>query len=223
MTALNRCLLVLFLAAPGLAWAAEPAALVEDISGKSAGVQFMDYVSPGRAIRLAAGDTLVLSYLKSCRRETITGGVVTVGTEESAITGGKVEAEKVDCDPGKLNLTTAQAAKSGTMVFRSTPGRPALPAAEVTLHGLSPMLDLPGGGKVSFERLDQAGGLEFDVGAADLVRGSFYDLARHQKALAAGGLYRVKAGGREVVVKVSPQAKPGAVPLVSRLLRLAAT
>ena len=134
------------------ALAADPAALVEDVTGASAGVQFMDYVAPGRAIKLAKGDTLVLSYLKSCRRESITGGVVTVGAEQSMVVDGKVEIEKVDCDPGKLNLTTAQAAKSGTMVFRSVPGKAAaLPAAEITLYGLSPVLELAGAGKVSFE------------------------------------------------------------------------
>ena len=204
------------------ALAADPAALVEDVTGASAGVQFMDYVAPGRAIKLAKGDTLVLSYLKSCRRESITGGVVTVGAEQSMVVDGKVEIEKVDCDPGKLNLTTAQAAKSGTMVFRSVPGKAAaLPAAEITLYGLSPVLELAGAGKVSFERLDQSGErIELDVAAADLVRGSFYDLAKRQKALTAGGLYRVRAGTREVVIRVSPQATPNA-PLVSRLLRLA--
>lgn len=210
------------LAGSSAALAADPAALVEDVTSKSAGVQFMDYVVPGRAIRLAPGDTLVLSYLKSCRRETITGGTVTVGDERSTVAEGKVEAEKVDCDAGKLNLTTAQAAKSGTMVFRSAPGK--LPPADVVLYGLSPVLELPGGGKISFERLDRTADLiEFEIAAADLVRGSFYDLAKRQLAFAAGGLYRVRAGAHERVVRISAQAQPGATPLVGRLLRLAPT
>lgn len=50
----------------------------------------MDYVEPGQVIRLGAADGLVLGYLKSCWRETITGGTVTVGTEQSQVAGGEV-------------------------------------------------------------------------------------------------------------------------------------
>jgi hypothetical protein len=54
--------------------AQNPAALVEDVTAKNAGVDFMDYVSAGKKIKLAAGEVLVLGYLNSCIRETITGG-----------------------------------------------------------------------------------------------------------------------------------------------------
>jgi hypothetical protein len=66
-------------------------ALVEDVNSKSAGVQSMDYVAAGKQIRLGNQDTLVLSYLKSCWRETIAGGTVTVGAEQSDVAGGHVE------------------------------------------------------------------------------------------------------------------------------------
>ena len=39
-------------------------------------VEFMDYVGTGQVIKLAPRDVLVLSYLKSCEHETITGGTV---------------------------------------------------------------------------------------------------------------------------------------------------
>src|SRR6516225_7486870 len=48
-------------------------ALVEDVSGHPAGAQLMDYVEPGQVIRLDPGDRIVLGYLRSCVRETITG------------------------------------------------------------------------------------------------------------------------------------------------------
>jgi hypothetical protein len=47
-----------------------PVALVEEVSGAPAGVEFMDYVETGKTLELARGG-IVLSYLNSCVRETI--------------------------------------------------------------------------------------------------------------------------------------------------------
>lgn len=212
-----------FVLSAAAAHADEPAAMVEDATAGIKGVEFMDYLPAGRIIELAPSDTLVLSYLSSCWRETIAGGTVTVGVQESRVAGGKVQREKVACD-GKLQLTSEQAAKSGTMVFRSAPRPNALPVAEVTLYGLSPLVELKGGGKVTIERLDRAGErLELDLPAAQLQRGAYYDLAKSSQALAPGGLYRATAGARQVVFKVDPHATGGQGPLVGRLLRLSAS
>src|SRR5262245_10264646 len=88
-----------------LAWAQAPVAVVEDVSGKVAGVEFMDYVAAGKVIKLGARDTLVLGYLKSCWRETITAGIVTIGSEQSEVQNGKVERTRVKCDGGQMNLS----------------------------------------------------------------------------------------------------------------------
>src|ERR1700732_5084497 len=40
-----------------------PTALVEDVKGATAGIEFMDYVGSGQMIKLEPGDVLVLSYL----------------------------------------------------------------------------------------------------------------------------------------------------------------
>ena len=61
-----------------------PTALVEDVKSATAGVEFMDYVGNGQVIKLGPGDVLVLSYLKSCEHETITGGTVAVGRRSAA-------------------------------------------------------------------------------------------------------------------------------------------
>src|ERR1700689_5751805 len=74
-----------------------PTALVEDIKSTTADVEFMDYVGAGQVIKLRPSDLLVLSYLKSCEHETITGGTVTVGTDRSEVDGGKVARTKVAC------------------------------------------------------------------------------------------------------------------------------
>jgi hypothetical protein len=117
--------LAVFLALAGLgvgrAAAAEPVALVEDVSGTAGGVEFMDYLAAGREIQLHAQDRLVLDYLRSCWRETITGGTVTVGAEQSVVKGGTVSRDKVECDGGKMRLSADQAAKSGVVVFRAPP------------------------------------------------------------------------------------------------------
>ena len=43
-------------------------------------------------IKLGPRDTIVLGYLKSCWRETITGGTVTVGAEQSEVKAARSSA-----------------------------------------------------------------------------------------------------------------------------------
>src|SRR5262245_55871562 len=106
-----------FFAATG-AWAKAPAplvpiALVEDVASTTAEVEFMDYVGTGQIIKLAPKDVLVLSYLKSCTHETITGGTVRIGSEQSDVEGGKISRTKVKCNGGNMRLASAEANASG--------------------------------------------------------------------------------------------------------------
>ena len=101
------CLGLLALASP--AAAESPVAVVEDVKGKVTGAEFMDYVTPKAVIKIGDGGSVILSYLKSCRRETISGaGTVIVGTEESAVHLADVKAEKTNCDPNQANATTRE-------------------------------------------------------------------------------------------------------------------
>jgi hypothetical protein len=112
--------LVAWLICTGPVLAAGPvAALVEDVSGGSAGVEAMDYVEAGKVIRLAPQDSIVLSYLYSCVRERIEGGVITIGRERSEVLSGKVERNLATCDTGRIRLTAEIASQSAGMVFRS--------------------------------------------------------------------------------------------------------
>jgi hypothetical protein len=206
--------------------AQSPAAVVEEIQGSVPGVQFMDYVDPGQVIRLGAHDRIVLGYLKSCWRETISGGTVTVGPEQSEVAGGEVARTKVACEGGKMMLSAELAGKSGAMVFRQAP-KPqavaAVPHPEFTLYGLSPVFEVRPPGKIVIERLDQPGERhEIVVTEQQLVRGAFLDLAKFGVALAPGGIYRAKLAEQQIVFKIDPDAKPGDVPLVGRLARLQA-
>jgi hypothetical protein len=89
-------------AVSGLASAPLQVALVEEVTGHPVGAQFMDYVEPGKIIRLGPRDKVVLGYVRSCIRETIVGGIVTVGTEQSDVQSGKLERSKVPCDGDRM-------------------------------------------------------------------------------------------------------------------------
>ena len=60
--------------------AQSPVAVVEEIQGKVTGAEFMDYVVPGQVIKIGPTGSIVLSYLKTCRRETISGIGTVIGT-----------------------------------------------------------------------------------------------------------------------------------------------
>jgi hypothetical protein len=198
--------------------ASDPSALVEDVRGKVAGIESMDYVASGRVLKLAAGDKLVLGYLRSCWRETITGGVVKIGDEQSEVTGGKVERARIECDGGRLRLSTDQAARSGTMVWRRADS-PTSP--QMTIYGTAPLIEIGAPGRLRIERVDrQDSAIEFDVASNQLLRGRIVDLARTPHRLESGGTYRATFGGRSLVFRVDPKAKADGVPAIGRLMRL---
>jgi hypothetical protein len=200
-----------------------PVAVVEAVKGKVAGVEFMDYVAPGNKIELGAKGSIVLSYMKSCRREIITGGTVTVGTEQSTVDHGKVERTVVDCDADHIQLTAREASQSAATVFRSmAPTQQAASTPQITLYGRSPVVETNGPGTLVIERLDQPGERhEVTLSNKLLNRGRFYDFAKAHKALTPGATYRASLGGLTVVFKVDAKAKPGSTPIIGRLLRFA--
>jgi hypothetical protein len=205
-------------------FAQSPAAIVEDVKGKVTGAEFMDYVVPGAVIKLGAEGVVVLGYMSSCVRETIKGGVAIVGTDESRTSLGEVTREKVDCTGTRAQLSPSQATQSAATTFRSLdPSKQAAATASAApvIYGLSPVIELKKPGKVVIERTDRPGEkIEADVSAKMLVKGKFYDLAAAGKALAAGGTYVATAGSQRTEFRVDPTARPGAAPIVGRLVRL---
>jgi len=215
---LAACIVALAAFAASAARAEQPVALVEDVTGPAPGIEPMDYLSSGHIVRLGKDSVLVLGYLKSCLRETITGGEVTVGENQSAVSGGKVVRRKVECDGGRMRLTREQAGASGVVAFR-VPGGP-LPVPQVTLYGTAPAFDMPAG-RLTVERLDAtADAIRLEVTEESLSRGRIYDFAAHHRTLAPGGLYRASLGDRSVVFRIDPTAKPGRIALISRMLSL---
>ena len=73
----------------------------------------------GKVIRLRPKESIVLGYLRSCWHETITGGTVIVGAEQSDVQGGKVVRRKVMCDGGKIALTPGRRTRAPDRVFGS--------------------------------------------------------------------------------------------------------
>jgi hypothetical protein len=88
-------------ATAGVLICAAPALGQEDARGSPTDVEFMDYVSVGKVIRLGPSQSVVLGYLTSCWREIIAGGTVTVGHGQSEVQGGSVTRTKVTCDGGR--------------------------------------------------------------------------------------------------------------------------
>ncbi|NOJ38820.1 hypothetical protein [Bradyrhizobium australiense] len=215
------CLGLLALASP--AAADSPAAVVEDVQGKVTGAEFMDYVTPKAVIKIGDGGSIILSYLKSCRRETISGaGTVVVGTEESAVHLAEVKAEKTNCDSNQANVTTRETSGVAATVLRSVDNNKAVsfPQPQLTLYGASPLVEAKGRGKLIIRRLDVAGERQqIDLGGTQL-KGRFVDFASENVALAPGGLYAASFKSSQIVFRVDAQAKPGATPIVGRLLRL---
>jgi hypothetical protein len=214
------CLGLLALASP--AAADSPVAVVEDVQGKVTGAEFMDYVTPKAVIKIGDGGSVILSYLKSCRRETISGaGTVVVGTEESAVHLAEVKAEKTNCDPNQANVTTRETSGVAATVLRSVDSsKAAAPEQQLTLYGASPLVEAKGRGKLVIRRLDVPGERqEISLGGTQL-KGRFLDFARENVALVPGGLYAATFKSSRIVFRVDPQARPGATPVVGRLLRM---
>jgi hypothetical protein len=212
------------LAAGTQAWAHAPApliptALVEDVKSATADIEFMDYVGNGEVIRLAPGDVLVLSYLKSCEHETITGGTVVVGAERSDVKDGQIVRAKVPCDGGKIRLSSELASKSAASAFR-------LQSADIqpTLYARTPLVQLPkvlpsDNRTLLIVRTDRPG-KRYELKIDDTVAAAgFYDLAKVNISLARGAIYDASIGGRKVTFQIDAKAKSGPAPIVSRLLR----
>ena len=205
----------------GLAAAQVPVAVVEDVQGKVTGAEFMDYVAPGKVIKLGPAGMVVLGYMKSCRRETITGvGTVIVGAEESMVHLGDVKASTVQCDSNHSQLIDREVGESAATVVRGMDKKNAT-APTFTIYGLSPVVETTGRGKLVVERLDVKGErYDVDLAAASMVRGKFYDFAKTGTALRPGGVYAASLGSRRAVFLVARGVDPGSTPIIGRLVRL---
>jgi len=212
-----------FLGPVASATAQVPVAIVEDAQGKVEGAEFMDYVVPGKVIKLGPKATIVLGYMSSCWRETITGATVVVGAEQSMVHQGDVQRVKVDCGGSKIQLSDREAEQSAATAFRALKPRQRTatpPPPQLTLYGLSPIVEITGGDTLIVERLDARGErYTIPLRSNVLVRGRFYDFAKANVSLTAGGTYAASLGARTTIFKVDVRATSDSAPIIGRLLR----
>jgi len=211
---------VAILAAHGTsAQSAPPAALVEDVSAGVIGVEAFDYVPVGKQIQLGSTGKLVLGYLASCTEESIIGGAVTVGSDQSTVAGGAVQRKTVACAGKPMQLTAEQSGKSGGLVFRKPPSTntatapaPAIDRPRL-VSSAGPVISLPKPGRLTIARVDQkAAPVALDLPAKPV------DLAKRGVRLAAGGTYRASYGTDVIVFEI--EAKPtGETSPLARLIR----
>ncbi|UFW88686.1 hypothetical protein BjapCC829_09400 [Bradyrhizobium barranii] len=209
------------LAAPALA--ETPAAIVEDVQGKVDGIAFMDYVAPGKIIKLGPKASITLSYLKSCQRETISEGVVLVGAEQSTVQLGEVKREKVPCDTNAARLSEREANQSAATTFRTMRSdvKGAPPAKLPTLYGVAPLIQAKSGSTLVIERTDgKEPTISVPLKSEIMVGGKFYDFAKAGKTLTPGGSYLAILGAKRYAFQVDASATSSPTPIVGRLLRL---
>lgn len=201
---------LILLAAPGAALAGEPVAIVQSIEASGAHVSAMQLVEPGQVFDLGRRERLVLGYFESCMHEEITGGRVTVGLGRSTVENGRVRRRRVECDGGALSLNRRRLTESPTLVIRGRPGadRPAVIRRTRPIIGVAQAT-----GPLCIVRLDRPTAAQ----SVRLDRG-FADLAASAVELAPGGLYRLSAGARSLVVRVDVGAQGGGGPALGRLI-----
>lgn len=207
-------------AAPALA--ETPAAIVEDVQGKIDGIAFMDYVAPGKIIKLGPKASITLSYLKSCQRETISEGVVLVGAEQSTVQLGEVKREKVPCDTNAAKLSEREANQSAATTFRTMRSdAKGTPAKLPTLYGTAPLVQARSGSTLVIERTDgKEPTISVPLRSEIMVGGKFYDFAKAGKSLTPGGSYLAILGAKRYAFQVDASATSSPTPIVGRLLRL---
>lgn len=208
------------LATPALA--ETPAAIVEDVQGKVDGVAFMDYVAPGKIIKLGPKASITLSYLKSCLRETISEGVVLVGAEQSTVQLGEVKREKVPCDTKAAQLSDREANQSAATTFRTMRSdAKGAPAKLPTIYGVAPLIQAKSGSTLIIERTDgKEPTINIPLKSDIMVGGKFYDFAKVGKSLTPGGSYLAILGAKRYAFQVDASATSSPTPIVGRLLRL---
>jgi hypothetical protein len=197
---------------PATASAEGPAvAILEEIDGATGQHEAFDELRAGERIELGTNGRAIIGYLGSCARETIEGGVVVVGKDQSQVEGGKVARETVACEATQLVLSEQEAGTSATVVFRGPPWEKWV---RQVVPSLSPVV-LAHGKTVQIKRLDE------DEKLVTLpLKDGHADLASEKIVLAPGGYYELTAGKKQIVIKIDPAAEAEPMPVTSRLVRL---
>lgn len=186
--------------AAGSALAAPRVAIVEAGQAAEAGLAEFSLLAEGTEFKLAAGETITIGYLKSCISETITGGTVVIGAEESVVTGGEIaRAPGGQCTEPRLALSAAESQQSASLSFRGDDD-----ITRVT-HNVSPILRSRAGDELFVEIVPLQGGAPMRLKSEN----GRIDLAAEKVKLQPGQSYHVKTSRNTVTLEVAPGAKAG--------------
>ncbi len=196
--------------------AAPLVAIVEEAHAPSTDLQVMDYLTAGTEIRLGSGESLTISYFRSCSIEKITGGVVRVGLKRSQVSGNaRVTRRIVECKIREVRLTPRQAGQSAAVILRKPPADAAAPSAALTVYSTAPIFVLSRRvSEVLIDRLDRGGGATHRV----TMRDGRADLMDSKIRLARGAIYRATTAFGTTTFKVSPFADDSESVLLRRLI-----
>jgi hypothetical protein len=188
-------------------------AILEEIAGAAGKHEAFDELKAGERLDLGANGRAVIGYLASCARETIEGGTVVIGKDQSQIEGGKVARETIPCEATQLVLSEAEAGKSATVSMRPMPWEREL---RQIVPAQSPLIWVEAKGQLTIKRLDT----EEQQTLSFPIEDGKVDLAIHQVELVPNGFYELQAGKKRMVIKIHNNAQAGAMPAMSRLVRL---
>lgn len=188
-------------------------AILEEIVGASGKHEAFDELKAGERLDLGTGGRAVIGYLGSCVRETIDGGTVVVGKDQSQIDGGKVARETIPCEATQLVLSEEEAGKSATVAMRPMPW---VRETKQIVPSLSPLIWVEAKGQLTIKRYDT---VDQEVLTLPIKDGKV-DLAEHQVELVPSGYYELRAGKKKIVIQIHSNAHAGTMPAMSRLVRL---
>lgn len=174
-------------------------AIIEEGAIASAQLQEFDLLDEGQEFVLGANEIVVIGYMSSCMRETIAGGMVTIGAKQSEVTGGKVAREEVTCTEPQLSLTAAESQQGATIAFRPADAFKRVYTQTPLLQGLEP-------GSLSVEIISVADNKSLGSFQSDTGR---IDLADEKILLSPGKTYEVRLADSTVTLEVDVGAKAG--------------
>jgi hypothetical protein len=188
-------------------------AILEEIAGAAGKHEAFDELKAGERLDLGAGGRAVVGYLGSCIRETIDGGTVVIGQDQSDVEGGKVARETIPCEATQLVLSEEEAGKSATVAMRPMPW---VRETKQIVPSLSPLIWVEAKGQLTVKRYDT----EDQEVLTFPIKDGKVDLAEHRVELVPNGYYELQAGNKRMVIQIHSNAHAGAMPAMSRLVRL---